>query len=254
MLKKRIIPVLLIEDGYLVKTKQFKNPVYLGDPINAVKIFNEKEVDEIVILDISASKEGNKPNFELIGEIASECFMPMTYGGGITDIEDIKKLFSIGIEKVCINHQCLTNFSLVQEASRIFGAQSIVVSVDIKYNFFGKPLVFNHVNHETLSDPITYLCEAEKNGAGEIFLNFLDKDGVMQGYDISYLIKVTEKIKLPIIACGGAGSLDHIKDLFGKTKIPAAAAGSMFVFTGKHKAVLITYPEFSEVVDLLNYS
>jgi cyclase len=253
MLNKRIIPVLLIEDGYLVKTKQFKNPVYLGDPINAVKIFNEKEVDEIVILDISASKEGKKPNLELIAEIASECFMPMTYGGGITDIEDIKRLFSIGIEKVCINQQCLNSFSLVQEASRIFGAQSIVVSVDIKYNFLGKPLLYNHVNQGTLSDPIAYLLEAEKNGAGEIFVNFLDRDGVMQGYDISFLTKVTDKIKLPIIACGGAGNLDHIKELFGKTKVPAAAAGSMFVFTGKHKAVLITYPESAEVADLLKY-
>lgn len=253
MLNKRIIPVLLIEDGYLVKTKQFKNPVYLGDPINAVKIFNEKEVDEIVILDISASKEQKKPNFELISEIASECFMPMTYGGGINDIEDIKTLFSIGIEKVCINQHCLTDFSLVQEASRIFGAQSIVVAVDIKHNFLGKPLVYDYVKKSTLNDPIAFLTEAEKNGAGEIFVNFFDRDGVMQGYDILYLIKITEKIKLPIIACGGAGNLDHIKELFSKTKVPAAAAGSMFVFTGKHKAVLITYPESTDVAEILKY-
>jgi cyclase len=253
MLNKRIIPVLLIEDGYLVKTRKFNNSIYLGDPINAVKIFNEKEVDEIIILDISASKDGQKPNFELISEIASECFMPMTYGGGINSLDDIKKLFSIGIEKVSINQNCLKDFFLVREASRIFGSQSIVVSVDIKYNILGKPLIYDYVKKRTFSDPIAFLNDAESNGAGEIFLNFFDRDGVMEGYDIQYLIKISEKIKLPIIACGGAGNLDHIKDLFFKTAVPAAAAGSIFVFTGKHKAVLITYPESSEVAEILKY-
>ena len=172
MLKPRVIPVLLLQGNGLVKTKKFRAPVYVGDPINAIRIFNEKEVDEIVILDISASKVGKKPNFELIAEIASECFMPMTYGGGINEIDDIKALFSIGIEKVCINQYCLTDFSLIKEASRIFGAQSIVVAIDIKYNFLGKPLIYDHVKKRVLSDPINFLLEAEKNGAGEIFVNF----------------------------------------------------------------------------------
>lgn len=253
MLNKRIIPVLLIEDGYLVKTRQFKDSVYLGDPINAVKIFNEKEVDEIVILDISASKVGRKPNFEFISEIASECFMPMAYGGGINDIDDIKTLFSLGIEKICLNQNCLFDFSLLSSASKIFGEQSIVVAVDIKYNLFGKPQIYNHVKKSTISDPINFLLEAKKNGAGEIFVNFVDRDGMMQGYDLQYLKKICENIKLPLIACGGAGKLDHIKDLFSITNIQAAAAGSMFVFTGKHKAVLITYPESAEVAEILKY-
>lgn len=252
MVSKRIIPVLLIEDGYLVKTKQFKNPVYLGDPINAVKIFNEKEVDEIVILDISASKENKGPDFDQIAEIASECFMPLTYGGGINNIEDIHKLFFIGVEKVCINQYALRNFDLITEASRIFGSQSIVLSVDIKNGFLGKQKVYDYVK-KTNSDfnPIEYIKKGEQSGAGEIFVNFVDRDSMMEGYDLVQLKKIAESTYLPIIASGGAGKLDDIKKLFSNTGVSAAAAGSMFVFTGKHRAVLITYPDPHEVLSVL---
>jgi cyclase len=252
MVSKRIIPVLLLEDNYLVKTKQFKNPVYLGDPINAVKIYNEKEVDEIIIIDIKASSEKRGINFDLISEIASECFMPLAYGGGITAIEDIKKLFFIGVEKICINNKALYDFNLIAEAAAVFGNQSIVLGVDIKYNLFGKAIVYDHVKKSTLSkDPIEYINLARAAGAGEIFVNFVDKDGVMQGYDVPYLKKITDNTKLPIIASGGAGSLDDIKKVFDETNVSAAAAGSFFVFQGKHRAVLITYPDPKDIKKIL---
>lgn len=251
MLSKRIIPVLLLKDDILVKTKQFKNPVYLGDPINAVRIFNEKEVDEIIIFDIEATvKKGI--NFELISDIASECFMPLAYGGGIATIEDIKKLFFIGVEKVCINTKALKDFKLIEKAASLFGNQSIVLGVDIKYNLFGKPIVYNHVKKSTLNkNPIEYINLARAAGAGEIFVNFVDNDGVMQGYNVSYLKKIIDNTKLPIIACGGAGNLDDIKKIFDETNVSAAAAGSFFVFQGKHRAVLITYPDQTDIKRIL---
>lgn len=236
----------------MVKTMRFKNSVYLGDPINAVKIFNEKEVDEIVVLDISASRQKKGPDFNLIGEIAGECFMPLTYGGGINHVEDIRKLFSIGVEKVCINQSAMQNFDLINEASRIFGSQSVVLSVDIKYGFLGSPKVYDHVKkHNSDLNPIEYIKEGERSGAGEIFVNYVDRDGVMEGYDIVHLSKIVESTSLPIIASGGAGKLEDIKELFSTTEVSAAAAGSMFVFSGKHRAVLITYPGPHEVLSVI---
>lgn len=244
MLKKRVIPVILLEDSYIVKTINFTNPKYIGDPINAVRIFNEKEVDELIIIDINATKNKSGPDFKLINELATECFMPLTYGGGITKIEDIKNLFYTGIEKVTINHACTNNFHLIKEASKIFGSQSIIYSIDIirkNKQYF----IYDYVNKTVSEEPYSNIIEAEKNGAGELFLNIVSDDGAMSGYDIDFFKYISNKVSIPIIACGGAGSIDDIIQLFDQTDVSAAAAGSLFVYKGKHKAVLITYPKFN---------
>ena len=244
MLSKRVIPVLLLDDGYLVKTINFDEPKYIGDPINAVRIFNEKEVDEIIIIDINSSKKKTGPDFELLNDLASECFMPLTYGGGVSKIKHIKKLFYTGVEKVTLNQACISNFDLISEASKVFGSQSIIYAVDvIKKN--NQYFIYDYLNKTTLGDPMKSLIDAEKFGAGEVFVNFVNLDGTMSGYDIKFFNDLSKNISIPIIACGGAGSIDDIESLFNQTNISAAAAGSLFVFKGRHRAVLITYPNFN---------
>jgi len=251
MLRTRVIPVLLLHNKGLVKTIKFKNPKYVGDPINAIKIFNEKEVDELIFLDIDASKENRGPNFKLIEAFASECFMPVCYGGGITKIEEIKKIFSLGIEKVSLNLSALENPNLIKEAVDIFGSQSIVVTVDIKKSLFGKYQIYNHKTKKTLNrNYLEYIKELENLGVGEILINSVDLDGTMKGYDIKLLKSVTENVKIPVIACGGAGKLEDFKEAVQKAKVSAVAAGSFFVFQGKHRAVLITYPKYDELLKL----
>lgn len=252
MLRTRVIPVLLLRNKGLVKTIRFGASKYIGDPINAVKLFNDKEVDELVFLDIDASKEGRGPNFDLIKNIASECFMPLGYGGGITTLEDIKRLFSIGVEKVIINSAALKDLSLVTEAARIFGDQSIVVSIDVTKNFLGKYQTYSHakISHSR-SNPLNYALEAEMAGAGEIILNSVDRDGVMEGYDIKLIKLVTEATKIPVVACGGAGDLTDIKKAVD-AGASGVAAGSIFIYHGPHKGVLINYPTQSELKKILS--
>ena len=246
MLRHRVIPVLLLHNDGLVKTKQFTKPVYLGDPLNAINIFNDKEVDELIFLDIDATKESKKIDFDLISDIASECFMPFAYGGGISDIEEIEKLFYIGVEKVIIN-SALSDEVLIKEAVRRFGSQSIVASIDIQSGE-----LYRHVTKKRISISIeAYIKKLELLGIGEIFINSVDRDGMMDGYDIELIEKITSLTSIPIIACGGAGKLEDLKEVIDKTEVSAVGAGSFFVFLGIHNAVLITYPRYEELEKIL---
>jgi cyclase len=244
MLRNRIIPCLLLHNEKLVKTVKFKNPVYVGDPINAIRIFNEKEVDEIVLLDISASKTNSGPNFKLIENIAGECFMPLCYGGGITNMEHVDKLFSIGVEKVCIQTEAIRKISFINDVANKYGSQAITVSVDIKRNIWGSNKIFSYLIGKSLNinwlEGISSFIEA---GAGEIMLNSIDRDGTMKGMDLESIEMVSKSINVPLIAIGGVGSLEDINEGL-KSGANAISAGSFFVFHGPHKAVLITYPSF----------
>lgn len=241
-IRPRIIPTLLIEDRGLVKTINFSKSRYLGDPVNAVKIFNEKEVDELCILDIRASLEGKGPDFEYLQDIASEAFVPLSYGGGITTIEEIKKLFYIGYEKVIINTEFIKNPELIKEASEFAGSQSIVVSIDVKNEFLGRKSCYIKSGTEKIKmNPIELVKMAEKYGAGEILLNSISKDGTMSGFDLDLIKKISESVSIPVIACGGARDITDLKLALKDGKADAVAAGSMFVYYGKQKAVLINY-------------
>lgn len=248
MLKTRVIPCLLLKDAGLVKTQQFKKPKYIGDPINAVKIFNDKEVDELVFLDISATPENRVPNFDLIKDIGSEAFMPFGYGGGITRLQQIEQLFNLGVEKVILNTIAHINPGLITQASKVFGSQSIVVSIDYKHNLFGKTEVFitcGTIN--TKQSPLEYAIKMQDMGAGEIFLNSIDRDGTFKGYDIKTIKEITPKLNIPLVACGGAANLTDFRKAVKEGGASAVSAGSMFVFQGIHRAVLITYPNYYEL-------
>jgi cyclase len=248
MLRTRVIPCLLLKNKGLVKTIKFKHAKYVGDPINAVKIFNEKEVDELIFLDTTASVEKRRPPFKLISQIASECFMPFCYGGGVRSIEDIAELFTLGVEKVAINSEAIKNPALISRAAELFGSQSIVVSIDVKKNFWGKDRVFAYGgSHSTSLHPASFAIEMEKRGAGELFLTSINRDGTMQGYDIALIKQVSDAVNIPVIACGGAGKLDDFADAINKGGASAVSAGSFFVFQGQHRAVLITYPDVKEL-------
>lgn len=253
MALKRIIPCLLLRDEGLVKTVNFKKYTYIGDPINAVKIFNEKEVDELIFLDIDATKKGAEPPYKVIQEIATECFMPFCYGGGIKTVEQIRNIIASGAEKVAINTAAFLNPDLVREAASIFGSSTIVVSIDYKKNLFGKQVVFyNGGKKSTKKDPVAYAIEMERLGAGELLLNSIEKDGVMAGYDLDMLRKVADAVSIPVIACGGAGELGHFKEAFETGGASACAAGSFFVFQGKRRGVLISYPALEEVKEMIS--
>ena len=252
MLKNRVIPCLLLRNNGLVKTVRFKDPKYVGDPINAVRIFNEKEVDELIFLDIDASKKGASPNFGLIKDIALECFMPFCYGGGVRAIEDIRKIFSLGAEKVSINSAGLRNPALIKEAAATFGSQSVVAAIDVKKDFLGRYRVYDHSKNKTINiDPVEFARKATGMGAGEILINSVDRDGTGEGYDLELVRKVSDSVTVPITALGGAGNVDDIVKAIKEGRASAAAAGSMFVFHGKYRAVLITYPDYKELEQAL---
>lgn len=247
MIRTRAIPCLLLRNRGLVKTVRFKNPTYLGDPINIVRIFNDKEVDELIFLDITATVENREPPFKLISEIASECFMPLCYGGGVRSLEDIKEILSLGVEKVSINSYAVENPSFIRAAADLFGSQSIVVSIDVKKSFFGKYEVFTQSGQKATGlDPVRFAVEMEQMGAGELLLNSIDRDGTMQGYDIELIKRVAESVNIPLIACGGARTVNDLADAVKKGGASAVAAGSMFVFYGPHRAVLINFPTSRE--------
>ncbi len=244
--KPRVIPSLLIENGDLVKTVKFKKRTYIGDPINAVKIFNEEEADELCLIDISAQKNCSI-NFELLEDIASEAFMPLSYGGGLMDIDSVKKLFRIGFEKLIFNTALLKKPDLIKEAVAFAGSQSIVASIDIKRNIIGKIECYNECGTRCIKTSlIDYLHYAEDLGVGEIILNSIDNDGVMNGYDYSTIKKITANTNLPVICCGGASSLKDMAKAVKECGAHAAAAGSLFVYYGPRKAVLINYPKVEE--------
>jgi cyclase len=246
MLRTRVIPCLLLSNSGLVKTICFDNPKYVGDPINAVKIFNEKEVDELVLLDIEAARVSS-PNFELIANIASEAFMPLCYGGGISNLSQAEKLIRLGVEKISVNTAALRDISLITRLAAELGSQSVVVGIDVKKDWFGRYRVFDSSSRKlTGIDPIDYAIQIEQAGAGEIFLNNVNTDGTQAGYDIRLIGLIAKVVNIPLIACGGAANVNHFCEAVG-AGASAVAAGSMFVFEGRHRAVLITYPPYKEL-------
>jgi len=248
VLNIRIIPALLLRNQGLVKTINFKDPKYVGDPINAIKIFNEKEVDELIFFDTTATMDGRKPNFKLVSDIAGECFMPFGYGGGIKDLEDIKTLFSIGAEKIIINSYAVENPVFIRDAADRFGSQSIIVSIDVRRNLLGKYTVYTHGGKvATKYDPVKFAQFMEEMGAGEIILTSIDRDGTMKGYDVDLIKKVTSVLNIPVVVSGGAGKIQDFIDAIQKGGASAVAAGSLFVFQGKHRAVLISYPTMEQI-------
>ncbi|MGI9581164.1 AglZ/HisF2 family acetamidino modification protein [Chryseobacterium sp. RRHN12] len=247
MLRPRIIPSLLIQDNGLVKTVNFKNPKYVGDPINAVRIFNEKEVDELAIFDIDATVKGLEPNYSLIERIANQSRMPLCYGGGVRTVEQAQKIFGLGIEKIALSSAVLQNPQLITQIAERVGSQSVIVVLDVKKKLFGGYEVYTHNGKKSTGiNPFKFAEEAQKLGAGEIIINSIDQDGVMKGYDMGLIDKIREKISLPLTVLGGAGSLNDIKQIIDKHGIIGVAAGSLFVFKGVYKAVLINYPSFEE--------
>lgn len=244
---KRVIPVLLLRNAGLVKGMRFKDHQYVGDPINAVKIFNDKEVDELIFLDISA-RERKEINFELLSRISSEAFMPFAYGGGITNCQQIEKLFRSGVEKVVMNSELFQRPSLLAEAVTIAGSQSVVACVDVRKSFFGKYEVYaNNGKTKTgieLNDHLKFLVDS---GAGELVVQSIDKEGTLSGLDIPLMSEVARSVGVPVVASGGASGLDNIREAFQTSSLSGVAAGSLFVFHGKHRAVLITYPDRAEI-------
>ena len=248
----RIIPFLLLQNKGLVKSIKFKNYTYVGDPINAVKIFNEKEVDELIFLDISATKDKKEPDYELIKNISEECFMPLCYGGGINSIEQIRKITKLGVEKVSINSFAAQTPDFIKKASEIFGSSTIVVSIDVKKNIFGKQTVYSiSGSKNTGIEPVEYAILMEKMGAGELMITSIDKDGTQSGYDFDLIKRVSESVSIPVIASGGAGTIQHFREAIHTSNAMAVAAGSMFVFHGNRRAVLISYPSQKEILEIL---
>jgi imidazole glycerol-phosphate synthase subunit HisF len=251
MRRVRVIPVLLLQKGGLVKSVKFKDHKYVGDPINAVKIFNEKEVDEIVVLDISATAEKRPPNLSQVKDLASEAFMPLAYGGGITSLQEIKELITCGVEKVVLNTAAYKNPSLITEGAKWVGSQSIVVSIDVKKNIWGKYKVHVQSGSKQIeTDVLTYAKQAEEAGAGEIFLNSIDKDGTFEGYDELLIQMVASAVHIPVVAIGGAGQIRDFTNAVHKGA-SAVAAGSLFVFQRPHRAVLISYPSQNDLKEKL---
>lgn len=248
MLRSRITPCLLVHKKGLVKTVGFKDPKYVGDPINAVKIFNEKEVDELIVLDIDASVEGRGPDFELIRNLAVECRMPFCYGGGVTTVQEAKKIINLGAEKVALSSAAIQNFDILFQIGQAVGIQSVVVVLDVKKKIFpGGYEIFIHNGKKATGIKLQeFLQRLDKIGVGEIVINSIDRDGKMEGYDLALIDMVRELTEVPITVLGGAGSINDIKELITRYKIIGAAAGSLFVFKGKYRAVLISYPNSSE--------
>lgn len=247
--RPRIIPVLLIDDRDLIKTINFKKPTYLGDPVNALKIFNRKGIDEMAVLDISASKRGVEPDFELLTDMASEAFMPLSYGGGIKTLDQVRKLLAIGYEKVVLNTSLVEDEQLVKDAVALAGSQSVVASIDAKLVKGKYKCVICDGTRVIDMTPVELAKHAEELGVGEIFLNSIDRDGMMTGYDTKLINEVVEAVSIPVTACGGAGGISDLKDALENGHAHAAAGGSMFVFYGRLKAVLITAPTEQELTE-----
>lgn len=255
MLLPRIIPCLLVRNKGLVKTVRFDNAKYVGDPINAVRIFNEKEVDELIVLDIDASVERREPDYKMIENLAAECRMPLCYGGGIKDVEQVQRILGLGVEKVAMSSAVLQTPGLVADIAATVGSQSVVVVLDAKRDSEGEYFLFTHNGTRSTGKSVKEFAVAVENlGAGEIVVNSIDNDGVMQGYDIHLIRLVRDAISVPLTALGGAGSLKDLKDLIATYGVIGAGAGSLFVFKGSYRAVLINYPNPSEKEMLLSAS
>jgi cyclase len=241
----RVIPVLLLDDGGLVKTIRFRDPTYVGDPINAVRIFNDKQVDELVVLDIRATAEGRPPDDDLIVDVVSEAFMPVAYGGGVCNVSTATRLIQAGVEKVVVNSAAVESPSDVARIADRLGSSTLVVSIDARARGDGShQVVLRNGTLETGVDVRDHAVAMARLGAGELFLNSVDRDGTMSGFDTDLVRSVTTAVDIPVIACGGAGSLDDLVTVVNEAGASAAAAGSLFVFHGRHRAVLITYPPY----------
>ncbi len=248
MLRPRIIPCLLIQNGGLVKTIQFSEPKYVGDPLNAVRIFNEKEVDEIMVVDIDASRLGRPPNETLISQLAAECRMPLCYGGGVKTVEQIEQLIALGVEKVAISSATVDNPGLISHAAERVGCQSVVAVIDVKITGLLRrhEVVTLNATRRSGLDPVAFAGRLQSLGAGEIVINSVDYDGKMQGYNLDLIARIRQVVSVPLTILGGAGSLGDIRELVERYPVIGAAAGSLFVFKGKYRAVLINYPGRNE--------
>jgi len=256
VLKPRIIPVLLLYNGGLIKTIRFNDPKYVGDPLNAVRIFNEKEVDELIVLDINASTLKKDPEYKLIAQLAEECRMPLCYGGGVKYVEQLERIVSLGVEKVAIGSAAIETPSLIEEAAKRVGSQSVVVVMDVKKTGLIQKRyeIFTHNGKRSTGlSPTDIAVQAESAGAGELLINSIDQDGIMAGYDMALIDQVHSKINMPLTVLGGAGSLADLQQLLRKYSLIGAAAGSLFVFKGKYRAVLIQYLTSEEKQTLTPY-
>lgn len=254
MLYPRIIPCLLVHKKGLVKTTKFSDAKYVGDPINAVKIFNEKEVDELIVLDIDASVLRKDPDYEMINNLAAECRMPLCYGGGIKTIEQAQKIFSLGVEKIAVSSLAIEKPEIIPELVKRVGSQSVVVVIDAKKKLFSSKyeVYIHNAKKSTGLDVVELAKQLEKAGVGEIVVNSIDQDGVMKGYDFDLLRKVREVVSIPVTFMGGAGTLDDVGKVISEFGIVGVAAGSLFVFKGKFRAVLINYPTLVDKISLIN--
>jgi imidazole glycerol-phosphate synthase subunit HisF len=255
MLRSRVTPCLLIQDGGLVKTIKFKNPKYVGDPINAVRIFNEKEADEVIVLDIDASVNGVTPDYKIIENIAKECRMPLCYGGGIKTLAQVEKIISLGVEKIALSSVVFDNPNLISEVADKVGRQSVVVVLDIKKKTMSDTYnVWTHNGtNNTKRDVLDVVEQVQKLGVGEIVLNFIDLDGTMKGYSINTVKYLKSHVTVPLTILGGAKSLDDMGDALSTCGLIGLSAGSLFVFKGKHRAVLINYPSRQTKEELIYY-
>lgn len=253
MLRSRITPCLLVHKKGLVKTVAFKDPKYVGDPINAVKIFNEKEVDELIVLDIDATKEGRGPDFQLIRNLAVECRMPFCYGGGVTTVAQAKKIINLGAEKVAISSAAVYNPGIIKEIGNAVGIQSVVVVLDVKKkSLLGGYEIYTHNAQKSTGIKLKdFLLTLNEAGIGELVINSIEDDGKMQGFDFKIFDLARNLTSMPMTILGGAGSAEHIREAIARYKIIGVAAGSLFVFKGKYKAVLINYPNKSEKKEIL---
>lgn len=243
----RVIPSLLLTDGGLYKTVRFAKPSYVGDPVNAIRIFNEKEVDELMVLDISASKHGKGPDFVMIEQIAGECFMPLCYGGGVRSVEDARRLFALGVEKVCLQTAALEDLAIVTEIAGRFGSQSVMVSCDVRRGWLGAwKMVASSTGRDCRAEWSRFIASAAEAGAGEILLTAVDRDGTMSGMDLDLIREGASKVSVPLVAAGGAGSLADIQAA-ADAGASAVGVGAFFVYHGPRRAVLITYPRQSEL-------
>lgn len=243
MLATRVMPCLLMDRGALVKTVQFKKPIYVGDPVNAVRIFNQKEVDELLLIDIAATTENRGIDFETLEKVVTECFMPICYGGGVNNLADMRRLYHLGIEKVSLSSAAIQRPSLIQEAADEFGSQAVVVTLDVKKNLFGKYTVRTHQGKiDTKQSAVGVARNMADAGAGEILLYSIDRDGTWAGFDLNLIQEISHAVGIPVIACGGAGELAHLRSAVTEAGASAVAIGSMAVFQAKDLGVLIKFP------------
>ncbi|TGN18282.1 AglZ/HisF2 family acetamidino modification protein [Leptospira idonii] len=254
MLKPRIIPSLLVQEGGLVKTTRFGEPRYIGDPINAVKIFNEKEADELTVIDIDASTQHKEPDYRLIERLANECRMPLCYGGGIKNLDQANRILGFGVEKIIVSSLLIENPDMISKMAAYLGNQSVVVALDLKKPMFSKKYEFSIYNGKKKTGRFSeeLVRTAIELGAGEILINSIDRDGMMEGYDLDLLVNIQSHCTVPMTILGGAGSIDHIREAIAKLGIVGVAAGSLFIYKGVHKAVLINYPNREVKTDLYN--